>query len=134
MIIALIWTYTLPWGLMPVMEVWGRFVPEGFLTACTMDYLTDSDEIRSFVATIFTFSYLIPMLMIIYFYSKIVGRVMSHEKNLRKQAKKMNVDSLRSNVDQSAESAEIRIAKVNSCIFYNRWSKFIGHRCKIEII
>lgn len=37
---------------------------------------------------------------------------MHHEKSLREQAKKMNVTSLRSNADQNAQSAEIRIAKV----------------------
>ena len=113
MLIALIWTYVLPWALMPAMGVWGRFVPEGFLTSCTFDYITDSDEIRIFTGIIFTFSYFIPMLMIMFFYSKIVGHVMSHEKNLREQAKKMNVESLRSNQGQNTESAEVRIAKVS---------------------
>lgn len=112
MLIVLIWMYTIPWGLMPSMGVWGRFVPEGFLTACSFDYLTDSDEIRYFVGTIFTFSYAIPMLMIIYFYSQIVGHVVNHEKALREQAKKMNVESLRSGQNKDQASAEVRIAKV----------------------
>lgn len=110
--IVLIWTYTIPWALMPVMGVWGRFVPEGFLTSCSFDYLTDTNEIRIFVATIFTFSYCIPMILIIYYYSQIVSHVVNHEKALREQAKKMNVDSLRSNANTSSQSAEIRIAKV----------------------
>lgn len=38
-----------------------------------------------FVAVIFTFSYVIPMTMIIYFYSQIVGHVVNHEKALREQ-------------------------------------------------
>lgn len=110
--IVLIWTYTIPWALMPVMGVWGRFVPEGFLTSCSFDYLTDTNEIRTFVAVIFTFSYCIPMLLIIYYYSQIVSHVVNHEKALREQAKKMNVDSLRSNANTNSQSAEIRIAKV----------------------
>lgn len=113
LLIVLIWTYTIPWALMPLMQVWGRFVPEGFLTSCSFDYLTDSQEIRYFVATIFTFSYCIPMLLIIYYYSQIVGHVVNHEKALREQAKKMNVESLRSNANANAQSAEIRIAKVS---------------------
>lgn len=116
--ILLIWTYVFPWALMPAMGVWGRFVPEGFLTSCTFDYITDSDEIRYFVATIFSFSFVMPMLLIIYFYSQIVGHVVNHEKALREQAKKMNVDSLRSNQGQQNQSAEVRIAKVR-VIFLN---------------
>lgn len=99
------------------MGVWGRFVPEGFLTSCTFDYLTDSDDVRSFVATIFTFSYVIPMTLIIFYYSRIVGFVVNHEKALREQAKKMNVDSLRSNASQNTQSAEVRIAKVFYQVF-----------------
>lgn len=105
--------YVIPWALMPLLGVWGRYAPEGFLTTCTFDYITDLPEIRNFTATIFTFSYAIPMSLILYFYSQIVGHVVNHEKALREQAKKMNVESLRSNVSTNQQSAEIRIAKVS---------------------
>ncbi|XP_014220631.1 opsin, ultraviolet-sensitive [Trichogramma pretiosum] len=127
MLVTAIWTYVLPWALMPLMGVWGRYVPEGFLTSCTFDYITDSPEIRYFTATIFTFSYCLPMTLIVFFYSKIVGHVMSHEKNLREQAKKMNVDSLRSNQNAQAESAEVRIAKaaITICfLFVASWTPY----------
>ena len=47
------------------------------------------------------------------FYSSIVKAVVAHEQALKAQAKKMNVDSLRSGA-QSEESAEIKIAKVDT--------------------
>lgn len=62
-----------------------RGFSEGFLTACTFDYLTRTFDNRLFIGAIFTFSYVIPMLMIIYFYSQIVSKVFSHEKALREQ-------------------------------------------------
>lgn len=126
--ILLIWIYTIPWALMPLMGVWNRFVPEGFLTSCTFDYLTDTDDTRSFVATIFTFSYCLPMSLIIYYYSHIVGFVVNHEKALKKQAKKMNVESLRSNVDKNAQSAEVRIAKV--FLYINIQIHVINHKSR----
>ncbi|XP_015608081.1 opsin, ultraviolet-sensitive [Cephus cinctus] len=125
--IILIWSYVLPWGLMPLMGVWGRFVPEGFLTSCSFDYLTDSSETRYFVATIFTFSYVIPMSLIIFYYCQIVSHVVNHEKALREQAKKMNVESLRSNANSNAQSAEIRIAKaaITICfLFVAAWTPY----------
>lgn len=67
------------------------------------------------------------MSMIIYFYSQIVSHVVSHEKNLREQAKKMNVDSLRSNQQQASQSAEIRIAKaaITICfLFICSWTPY----------
>lgn len=85
---------------------------EGYLTSCTFDYLTDTFDTKLFVAVLFTFSYCIPMSLIIYYYSQIVKHVFSHEKQLRAQAKKMNVESLRSNQKGAGSvSAEVRIAK-----------------------
>ncbi|XP_017780168.1 PREDICTED: opsin, ultraviolet-sensitive-like [Nicrophorus vespilloides] len=125
--IIIIWMYTTPWAVLPLLEIWGRFVPEGFLTACSFDYLTETFDNKMFVAVIFTFSYLIPMSMIIYFYSKIVGFVVNHEKALREQAKKMNVESLRSNSSQQSQSAEVRIAKaaITICfLFVAAWTPY----------
>nr|ALH22346.1 UV-sensitive opsin [Phausis reticulata]APY20646.1 ultraviolet sensitive opsin [Phausis reticulata] len=110
--ILIIWCYTVPWAVLPMFEVWGRFVPEGFLTSCSFDYLTDTFDNDMFVTVLFVCSYVIPMSMIIYFYSQIVKEVMHHEKALRDQAKKMNVESLRSNQNVQSQSIEIKIAKV----------------------
>nr|APY20584.1 ultraviolet sensitive opsin 1 [Coccinella septempunctata] len=125
--ILLIWLYTIPWAVMPLTEVWGRFGPEGFLTACTFDYLTNTFDNKMFVGSIFFCSYCIPMSMIVYFYSKIVSTVFNHEKALREQAKKMNVDSLRSNQNQGSQTAEVRIAKaaITICfLFVASWTPY----------
>nr|BAO03859.1 UVopsin1 [Sogatella furcifera] len=127
LIILLIWAYVTPWSIMPLFEVWSRFVPEGFLTSCSFDYLTKTDSIRYFTAVMFLICYCIPMSMIIYYYSQIVNHVVNHEKALRKQAKKMNVDSLRSNQAQQSMSAEVRIAKVAITIcflFVAAWTPY----------
>ncbi|KAJ8965688.1 hypothetical protein NQ314_003970, partial [Rhamnusium bicolor] len=83
--IIFIWMYTIPWAVLPLLELWGRFVPEGFLTACSFDYFTRTFDNRLFIGSIFTFSYVFPMTLIIYFYSQIVSKVFSHEKALREQ-------------------------------------------------
>ncbi|XP_045496087.1 opsin-2-like [Colias croceus] len=127
LMIICIWIYTTPWSLMPLFRVWGRFVPEGYLTSCTFDYLTNSFDNKLFVGCIFTCSYVFPMLCIIYFYSGIVKQVFAHEAALREQAKKMNVESLRSNQNAGAESAEIRIAKaaLTVCfLFVASWTPY----------
>ncbi|XP_059469982.1 opsin, ultraviolet-sensitive-like [Neocloeon triangulifer] len=124
--VILTWAYATPWTLMPLLEVWSRFVPEGYLTSCTFDYLTDTFENKLFVFFIFIFAYVIPMSLIIFFYSQIVSQVFNHEKALRAQAKKMNVESLRSG-DQAAVSAEVRIAKtaISICgLFVASWTPY----------
>nr|QWV42664.1 ultraviolet sensitive opsin 1 [Lilioceris merdigera] len=125
--ILFVWCYAMPWAIMPLLEIWGRFGPEGYLTACTFDYLTRTFDIKLFVGSIFTCSYVFPMSMIIYFYSQIVSKVFSHEKALREQAKKMNVESLRANQNQQNESAELRIAKaaITICfLFVASWTPY----------
>lgn len=126
-ITCLVWAYTFPWAILPLLEIWGRFVPEGYLTSCTFDYLTNTFDNRMFVGTIFTFSYVLPMSLIIYYYSQIVSHVVNHEKALREQAKKMNVDSLRSNQNQANSSVEVRIAKaaITVCfLFVASWTPY----------
>lgn len=84
---SFVWMYTIPWAILPLLEIWGRFVPEGFLTSCTFDYFADTFDSKMFVAVLFVFSYVIPMSLIIYFYSNIVGHVFQHEKALRDQVR-----------------------------------------------
>lgn len=88
-----------------------------FLTTCSFDYLTENEEIKVFTLCIFVWAYLIPMIIICTFYFKLFGHIHNHEKMLREQAKKMNVQSL-SNKDSSAESVEMRIAKACFTIFF----------------
>lgn len=52
---------------------------------------------------------------------------MNHEKALKEQAKKMNVESLRSNQNQASSSVEIRIAKaaITVCfLFVASWTPY----------
>ena len=97
------------------------------MTTCTFDYLTDDQSARLFVASIFSFAFIVPFSILLFFYSKIVGKVGLHEQALKEQAKKMNVTSLRSNKDQSETSAEVRIAKVAislSVLFALSWGPY----------
>ncbi|XP_050698817.1 opsin, ultraviolet-sensitive-like [Eriocheir sinensis] len=119
-IVVVTWLYALPWTIMPYLEVWGRFVPEGFLTSCTFDYMTEDSNTKSFVATIFFFAYCVPSSIIFFCYSQIFGHVSAHEKAMRAQAKRMNVTNFRSvgTKEEQEKSAEIRIAKVAITIFF----------------
>ncbi|KAK8741698.1 hypothetical protein OTU49_002348 [Cherax quadricarinatus] len=120
LMVLCIWAYASPWALLPLFNVWGRFVPEGFLTTCSFDYLTETSSTRAFVGCIFVFSYVIPGCIIVYFYSQIFSHVKAHEKAMREQAKKMNVESLRGvgSKEEQERSVEIRIAKVCMGLFF----------------
>ena len=82
---------------------------------------------KSFMAYAFVFNYTCPVVAIAVFYTQIVKAVVAHEAALRAQAKKMNVDSLRSNAKEGEDSAEVRIAKVaitNVMLWLCTWTPY----------
>ncbi|MCL4162511.1 UNVERIFIED_CONTAM: hypothetical protein GTU68_039491 [Idotea baltica] len=124
-IIVLCWIYSAGVAIWPFFG-WGDFIPEGILTSCSFDYLSNTWNAKSFGLFLFIACYCIPMTFIIYFYSHIVMAIRRHEKALRDQAKKMNVENLRSNAS-SKESQEVRIAKValaNVGLWFVTWTPY----------
>lgn len=81
------------------------------MTACGTDYLNKDFFSRSYILVYSCFVYFLPLIIIIWAYFYIVQAVCAHEKNMREQAKKMNVASLRS-AENQATSAEAKLAKV----------------------
>nr|BAQ54731.1 opsin, short-wavelength sensitive type [Orthetrum albistylum] len=116
-LVAGTWFWALPFSLLPFFELWSRFAPEGYLTTCSFDYLTEGKATQLFTITIFVWAYIIPLLLIALFYSRIISHVREHEKMLREQAKRMNVKSL-SQGSGDEKSAEIKIAKVAITIVF----------------
>jgi r-opsin len=111
-IILAIWGYVVGVSLPGLFGVWGGYSTEGMLFTCSYDYLKDDWNHRSYIFFVCFFDYLVPMTLVFFYYSSIVKAVWAHEEALRAQAKKMNVESLRSNAGDKAESAEFKIAKV----------------------
>ncbi|XP_068226611.1 rhodopsin-like [Palaemon carinicauda] len=108
--IAGTWVASLAWCLPPFFG-WNRYVPEGNMTACGTDYLSEDAFSHSYLYIYSVWVYLFPLFFNIYMYSIIIKAVANHEKQMREQAKKMGVKSLRSEESQKT-SAECRLAKV----------------------
>jgi len=118
-LLLIIWVYSTLGSLPPFIFGWGGYAlgkrlktyyhsfsstlnlvnlfQEGMLITCSYDYLTEDWNHKTYVLYAFIVNFCVPMSTIIFFYSHIVKAVVSHEASLRAQAKKMNVDSLRSN-------------------------------------
>lgn len=97
------------------------------MLTCSNDYITDTLSNRWFTFVYFMGCFGLPLIVIVYFYTQIVAAVVCHEMALRAQAKKMNVDSLRSNENKGADSAEVRIAKIaitNVFIWVMAWTPY----------
>ncbi|CAK9824776.1 unnamed protein product [Anthophora retusa] len=121
-----IWSFGLIWTILPLVG-WNRYVPEGNMTACGTDYLTQDWGSKSYILVYSLFVYYTPLFTIIYSYYHIVSAVAAHEKAMREQAKKMNVASLRSGENQGA-SAEAKLAKValtTISLWFMAWTPYL---------
>ncbi|XP_075535852.1 ocellar opsin-like [Dermacentor variabilis] len=125
--IFFVWFWALAWTLLPFFG-WSRYVPEGNMTSCTIDYLTKTLLSASYVVSYAVGVYWTPLFINIYCYSKIVRTVAQHEKQLRVQARKMNVASLRANAEQNKTSAEARLAKIAMMtvgLWFMAWTPYL---------
>lgn len=98
------------------------------MTTCTIDFLTKDWKSASYVLVYGSFVYFVPLSVIVHSYYHIVKTVAIHEKQLRIQAKKMKVSSLRTNQSQKKTRAEFRLAKialVTVALWFMAWTPYL---------
>jgi len=125
LLLVTLWLYCAACSVPPFFG-WGGYSAEGLLLTCSYDYLKQDWNHKSFMLYAFIFNYIFPLILIGAFYFQITKAVVMHEAALKAQAKKMNVESLRSG-DQSGESAEVKIAKVaitNVLLWFCIWTPY----------
>ncbi|XP_034484661.1 opsin Rh2 [Drosophila innubila] len=124
--ILFIWLMATFWTIMPLIG-WSSYVPEGNLTACSIDYMTRQWNPRSYLITYSIFVYYVPLFLICYSYWFIIATVAAHEKAMREQAKKMNVKSLRSSedCDKSAEGKLAKVALTTISLWFMAWTPYL---------
>jgi r-opsin len=124
--IAVIWVLAALWSGAPFFG-WNAYVPEGNMTACGTDYLNKKWSSRSYILIYAIFVYWTPLLTIIYSYFFILKAVSAHEENMREQAKKMNVASLRSSEhqDQKAECKLAKVALMTISLWFMAWTPYL---------
>lgn len=87
-IIIFIWIYSFIFAISPALDIGlSRYVPEGYLTSCSFDYLDKSNLARVFMFTFFVFAWLIPFSTILFCYAGIFKAVRNSE-NIRSNRNK----------------------------------------------
>uniref|UniRef100_A0A4W3ICZ5 Opsin 4xb n=1 Tax=Callorhinchus milii TaxID=7868 RepID=A0A4W3ICZ5_CALMI len=66
-VIILVWLYSLAWSLPPLLG-WSSYIPEGLMTSCTWDYVTNSPSNRSYTLMLCCFVFFVPLIVISYCY------------------------------------------------------------------
>nr|APY20643.1 long wavelength sensitive opsin [Paussus spinicoxis] len=124
--LSAVWISSIVWAAFPFFG-WNRYVPEGNMTACGTDYINKDWFSRSYILVYSIFCYFLPLLLIIFSYVFIVKAVAAHEKEMKEQAKKMNVASLRSS-EAAQTSAEIKLAKIammTISLWFMAWTPYL---------
>ncbi|KAL7645981.1 UNVERIFIED_CONTAM: hypothetical protein RMT77_002878 [Armadillidium vulgare] len=124
--ILFVWAVSLIWTILPFLG-WNKYVAEGNLTACGTDYLSDKFSDKLYLYIYGFWVYYTPLIGNIYCYTFIVKAVAEHEQQMREQAKKMGVKSLR-NEEAQKTSAECRLAKValtTVSLWFMAWTPYM---------
>ncbi|XP_068226052.1 rhodopsin-like [Palaemon carinicauda] len=124
--ILYVWGHTSLWCMLPFFG-FNRYVPEGNMTACGTDYLSDDLWGHLYLYFYGFDCFVLPLFIIVYCYTFILKAVANHEKQMREQAKKMGVKSLRNDPEAKKTSNECRLAKValmTVSLWFMAWSPY----------
>lgn len=117
--VTFIWLYSLTFSSMPLFGIFTRYVPEGFLTSCSFDYLSDDFESRTFIFTFFVAAFCVPITIIVVSYVGIIFAVKKSQLNLNiPNSSKTNFDSIgvKKAAAKSRQRVELKLAKISACL------------------
>lgn len=79
--VVIVWLYSLFFSIVPALNIgYSTYVPEGYLTTCSFDYLDKSTDARIFMFVFFLFAWAVPFTIITYCYVYILKVVASTKK------------------------------------------------------
>lgn len=83
-VILFIWTYSLTFALIPLLfdKSISSYVPEGYLTTCSYDYLNNKLANKIYIFSFFIAAYILPLLGILYSYQSIICTVRRNRKSV----------------------------------------------------
>ncbi|XP_054706728.1 opsin, ultraviolet-sensitive-like, partial [Uloborus diversus] len=108
-IVISIWIYALVFSSMPLFGI-NRYVPEGFLTSCSFDYLSDTMQDRIFVLSFFAAAYCVPMIIICRCY---IGIVLSFNESQRLFILQTKGLRSRSKSIENQRNLEVKLIKIS---------------------
>lgn len=120
--VIFVWVYGAFFAAIPVFDFGlGRYVPEGYLTSCSFDYLSEDSRHKLFIFVFFCAAWLMPLIIISFCYANILHVVMS-TRNLGKGA-----DSSIHCKENEKRKTEMRLAGVVIgviALFFIAWTPY----------
>ncbi|XP_021357501.1 rhodopsin, GQ-coupled [Mizuhopecten yessoensis] len=124
LMIVIVWVLSILLSIPPFFG-WGAYIPEGFQTSCTFDYLTKTARTRTYIVVLYLFGFLIPLIIIGVCYVLIIRGVRRHDQKMLTITRSMKTEDARAN-NKRARS-ELRISKIAmtvTCLFIISWSPY----------
>ena len=122
-ILAIIWSWASLWSVPPFFG-WGGYIPEGFQTSCTFDYLSKDLSNLTFNIGMYVGAFVIPVFIIFYCYIGIVKAVFAHHSEMLKTALQMGAKATKTDADRRAEFHLAKIAAMTIGTFLLSWTPY----------
>lgn len=104
--VAITWTYGIVFSVVPLLDIGlGTYVPEGYLTSCSYDYLTEDYNARLFIFVFCIAAWVFPFILIAYCYITILMVV-----NTQKKFKFKGTESVRHVKQEEKKKQEQKLA------------------------
>ncbi|XP_013165247.1 PREDICTED: opsin, ultraviolet-sensitive-like isoform X2 [Papilio xuthus] len=120
------WTYAAVFSAVPAFDFgYGHYVPEGYLTSCSFDYLTEDLRPRYFIFAFFCAAWLVPFCTIFFCYTSIL-QVVVCKRNMPSKNQEQRLSS-RHVKEQTKRKAEIKLAFlviVVIALFFISWTPY----------
>lgn len=97
---------------MPVFGI-NQYVPEGFLTSCSFNYLSDEFRDRAFILSFFVAAWCVPMFIICWCYTGIMRSVSETQRLFLHHAQSLNDRTSQERNVENQRKIEIKLAKIS---------------------
>ncbi len=124
--IIVVWIWSAAFTLPPLFG-WGAYIPDGFMTYCSFDYLTLSRSNVSFVWTMFFCGFVVPVSVIVVCYAGIARSVRAHARETHMLRTSSSSDDARGTTLKKVKRQEMVITKISALavlLFVLSWSPY----------
>ncbi|XP_068631005.1 opsin, ultraviolet-sensitive-like [Battus philenor] len=120
------WFYAALFSVIPALDIgYGHYVPEGYLTSCSFDYLTEEMGPRYFIFIFFCAAWLMPFCTISFCYTSIL-QVVICKRNIttKNQEEKLSSRHVKEKAKRKAEIKLARLVIVVIALFFISWTPY----------
>ncbi|KAI8424366.1 hypothetical protein MSG28_002894 [Choristoneura fumiferana] len=120
------WLYAAVFAAVPALDFgYGRYVPEGYLTSCSFDYLTDELPPRYFIFTFFCAAWVAPFITISFCYVNIFRVVVCNRSvSTKNQEQRLSSRHVKEQVKRKAEIKLAALVIVVIALFFVSWTPY----------